>query len=143
MNQKLSNLLDLNVKFIDGYKELMTLLINFSNDNNTPLPQNIFYLISESIRLTQEIKTSNCPNHIDCKKFAESNLLFLETIKELMNTLISYSKENDIQIPLKLYYLLYDGDKLYQSLVSDEFLQGTSSDKDLTEPGMISISERM
>lgn len=135
MNQKLSDLLDLNMKFIDGYKELMILLMDFSKDSNIPLPQNIFYLISESNRLTLNIKNSNYPNHInsrhDCKNFAESNLLLLETIKELMNTLISYSEKNDIQIPLKLYYLLYDGNKF---LVSDEFLQGIESDADLTEP---------
>ncbi|NJD75578.1 MAG: hypothetical protein FIB08_00590 [Candidatus Methanoperedens sp.] len=137
-SQRLNVLLDLNVKFIDGYKKLMILLVELSNKNNIPLPQNSSYLISESNRLTQTIKKSNYPNQTgnwyEYKNFTKSNLLFLETMKELLNTLMDYSQKNDIQLPLELYYLLYEGDKLYQSLVSDEFLQEDSSDTDLTEP---------
>ncbi len=140
-SQKLSELLNLNTKFIEEYKKLTIPLINFSNKNSIPFQQNFFIILSENHRVSQSVyrlsqKRINNPmsNLQDDKKYVESNLLFLETIKELMNASIAYSEKNGIPVPLKIYHLVFEANKLHQNLISDEILQVDESDEDLTVP---------
>jgi hypothetical protein len=140
-SKKSSMLLNLNMKFIDEYKELIIPLIKFSNKNEIPLSQNTLYLMYELNRQIRNIgsrnwtKLMNNPqNTKEYKQFNKYNLFFLETIKELMNALIAYSEKNGIPVPLKIYHLVFEANKLHQNLISDEFLQGHRTDEDLTVP---------
>jgi coenzyme F420-reducing hydrogenase alpha subunit len=75
-------------------------------------------------------------NWKELKELTLSNLQFLEATMELMNALIAYSEKNGIPVPLKIYHLVFESNKLHQSLISDEILQVNESDEDLTAPDL-------
>ena len=129
--QKIKKLAELNLHLLDAFKELVVPLMDYSKKKGIDLPQNVYYLIPESYRRYRNLL---CGDLQETKQFTNSNLQFLEAIKELLNVLIAYSEKNGIPLPLNMYHLVFEAGKVHQSLISDEILQVDESDEDYTEP---------
>lgn len=58
-------LADLNHQLLEALEEIMVIVINYSEENDIPLPKNLHYFVSEAHRLIQDISSPPDMQHPD------------------------------------------------------------------------------